>query len=132
MTKNGWGLIASPVPIKPSSLSGPCSPFLWASSCFGGQCMDNYYMWAAAIAGVLARVGKWWRDDQSFHWQKALSEMLTIPAIGFVTGGVCQYISPTMDQAFVGLIACCIGLLGTAGLELIANKVLGNNKIGGV
>jgi hypothetical protein len=88
------------------------------------------YLWLvfAAWVGVIARFGQWW-DDKEFNWRKALSELLTAPAIGFIAGGVAQYYSPDADQMIVGAIAALAGLLGTTAIHALAMQFF-QKKIG--
>lgn len=83
------------------------------------------YIWLvfAAWVGVIARFGQWW-DDKTFNWRKALSEILTVPAIGLMAGGAAKYYSPDADQMIVGALAALAGLLGTTALQAIAAKWL--------
>lgn len=82
----------------------------------------------AAWLGIIARFGQWW-DGPAFNWRKALSEILTAPAIGLFTGGVAKHWSPDADPMIVGALAALFGLLGTTALQALALKFF-EKKIG--
>lgn len=90
---------------------------------------DDLIVALGAIAGTLARFGRWFRDDHSFDWQKAVGELLSVPAIVFIVSGGIVYVAPEMDVRAVAAISACVGLIGVASLESLilpyAKKRLG-------
>ncbi len=77
----------------------------------------------AAWLGIIARFGQWW-DDKTFNWRKALSEILTAPAIGLITGGAVKAWSPDADPMITCPLAALFGLLGTTALQGLALRYI--------
>lgn len=91
---------------------------------------DYLVIFGAALAGVLARMGQWWKPDGTIDWGRAAGECAAVPAMTFIVSGGVAYMAPDLDIRVVAALSALCGIIGAAGLEAAALKLL-NRKIDG-
>lgn len=94
------------------------------------QLWDYLIIFGAALAGVLARMGQWWKPDGSIDMGKAMGECAAVPAMTFIVSGGVAYMAPDLDIRVVAALSALCGIIGAAGLEAAAIKII-NRKIDG-
>jgi hypothetical protein len=84
----------------------------------------------AALAGVLARMGQWRKPDETVDWGKALGECAAVPAMTFIVSGGVAWMAPDLDIRVVAALSALCGIIGAAGIEAAAVRLI-NRRIDG-
>lgn len=77
-----------------------------------------------ALAGTLARVGQWRKEDNTVDWWKVTGELSSIPAIVYLVAGALQQWAPNLDSPIVAAAACAVALVGIAAVEAVILRIL--------
>lgn len=83
------------------------------------------------LAGTLARVGQWRKEDDTVDWWKAVGELASMPAIVYLVAGGIANFAPMIDPPVAAAIATGIALVGIATVEAVVLRIL-NRKADGV
>lgn len=88
--------------------------------------MSEHLWWilGGALAGVLARIGRWRKPDDTVDWWQAAADCASIPALSALVAGGVNYFAPDIAYPVMAALSTLAAIVGVAGIEAVVLRFL--------